>query len=580
MRKFPVLLLSLLLHAPAIAQTLAIENVHLVPLDRDIVLRDHAVIIEQGRIASLVPMGEYDPPPGAERIDGAGGYLVPGLVDTHVHLEEYMDARPEFGDAPVFLRYGITAVFNLRGFPEHLPLRERIEAGRLLAPTLYTSGEFVNEPRVDTPAEAAAEVRAQAAAGYDFIKFREVVDHEVGVLTTRGVDRETFLALHEAARELGIPVLGHAPHGLGLEPVLETGHTLAHVGELVQLHFFPRHPPAGFSIYLVALTTLAAILLGGLIWRLLPRRLPVPGARELTGASALMLLVGGGALALLIMLLPGGLYYGSAALIALMGLHLAALLGIGLRYLWRVLRPRSGEGISMRLGLGLLALCGISAGGFGLAQGLPVALRATSGEMERVAAQLAESGACLGTTLIIYDEFVTLRRTGGETRISPGIADALSPDFRERYRGARAFLAQRHWSDLLTVEGLIPRYDDFTRALAGALHRAGVPLLAGTDAFGFILVPPGPTLHAELEILVEAGLSPYEALRTATVEPARFLGRADEFGMIAPGQRADLVLLAANPLSDIKAIREPLGVMLRGQWLSRATLEEMVATLD
>lgn len=95
--------------------------------------------------------------------------------------------------------------------------------------------------------------------------------------------------------------------------------------------------------------------------------------------------------------------------------------------------------------------------------------------------------------------------------------------------------------------------------LVGELHRAGVPLLAGTDTF-----VPGASLHDELALLVRAGLSPLEALRTATSAPARFLGVADHFGAIAPGMAADLVLLAANPLDDIANTRTLHTVVLGG----------------
>ncbi len=572
MRHLALCLMLLLLPSLAAAQAVAIENVHVITLDDGQALRDHAVLVENGRIAALLPMAGYTPPEGAQRIDGDGGWLIPGLVDTHVHIEEYMGARPDFGDAPVFLRHGITAVFNLRGFPEQLLLRERIAAGELLAPTFYTAGEFVNEPRVNTPDEAAAEVRAQAQAGYDMIKFREVVDHEVGVLTTRGVDLDTFRAVHATARELGIPVLGHAPHGLGLEAALQAGHTFAHMGELVKLHFFPSHSPFAWRPYLYALAGLAALTILALLARPFARDAGPVLARAL---PALLLAAGGFVLAVL--LLPGGYHYGNSTLIALLAVALAALALLGLHAARQA--SRRGGGPVARLGLALTAVCALIAGGFGLAQDFPVAARATPAEMDRIAARLAETGAHVGTTLVLYDELAALQR-GGETRIGADAADALDPEFRDYFARVRGFFSRSAgWRGLFSYEGALARYDDFTRELAGALHRAGVPLLAGTDAFGVGIIPPGRSLHAELEILVEAGLTPYQALRTATVEPARFLGREHEFGRIAPGQRADLVLLAANPLADIRTLAEPRGVMLRGRWLPRDSLDAMLADL-
>lgn len=101
-------------------------------------------------------------------------------------------------------------------------------------------------------------------------------------------------------------------------------------------------------------------------------------------------------------------------------------------------------------------------------------------------------------------------------------------------------------------------------ALVGELHRAGVPLLAGTDTPNGCL-SPGRSLHRELQMLVEAGLTPWEALAAATRNPARYLGRADE-GAIARGKAANLVLLDADPLANIANTVRINRVMLRGRW--------------
>ena len=111
------------------------------------------------------------------------------------------------------------------------------------------------------------------------------------------------------------------------------------------------------------------------------------------------------------------------------------------------------------------------------------------------------------------------------------------------------------------------------------LNRNGVQLLAGTDAMGALLATPGSSLVQELSPLTQSGLTPYEAIRTATVNPATFLEKEHEFGTIAAGKRADLILVARNPLDDVSALNEPLGVMVRGQWFSRERLRELMAEL-
>jgi imidazolonepropionase-like amidohydrolase len=97
--------------------------------------------------------------------------------------------------------------------------------------------------------------------------------------------------------------------------------------------------------------------------------------------------------------------------------------------------------------------------------------------------------------------------------------------------------------------------------IVGIMHKAGVPILPGLDGI------PGVTIHDELRLLVEAGLSPAEALRSATFDSAQYLGVSDSHGRIAPGQFADFLVLAANPLLDIANTRHIVGVVLRGQYL-------------
>ncbi|MDE0005869.1 MAG: amidohydrolase family protein [Rhodospirillaceae bacterium] len=104
------------------------------------------------------------------------------------------------------------------------------------------------------------------------------------------------------------------------------------------------------------------------------------------------------------------------------------------------------------------------------------------------------------------------------------------------------------------------------------MHEEGVGLLLGSDAPQFFNVP-GFSLHNELAYMVDAGLSPYEALHMGTVAPADFFDAEDEFGRIAVGLSADLVLLADNPLEDVGAASRPLGVMVRGRWLDRDALD-------
>jgi imidazolonepropionase-like amidohydrolase len=124
----------------------------------------------------------------------------------------------------------------------------------------------------------------------------------------------------------------------------------------------------------------------------------------------------------------------------------------------------------------------------------------------------------------------------------------------------------------------VRRGNALRKALTRELHDAGAGLLLGTDTPNR-LVTPGFALHEELAHLVDAGLTPYEALGAGTHDAATFLGTADDWGTVQVGRRADLLLLEGNPLESVAHAAHPAGVMLRGQWLSRARLDRMLEDL-
>jgi imidazolonepropionase-like amidohydrolase len=105
-----------------------------------------------------------------------------------------------------------------------------------------------------------------------------------------------------------------------------------------------------------------------------------------------------------------------------------------------------------------------------------------------------------------------------------------------------------------------------------SLQRAGVKLLAGTD-LGIPYAYPGSSLHEELELMVQAGLSPFQALQSATINPARFFKKENEMGSIQKGKRADLVLLNANPLQSIANTKNIHMVFFKGKVFDRNSLD-------
>ena len=120
------------------------------------------------------------------------------------------------------------------------------------------------------------------------------------------------------------------------------------------------------------------------------------------------------------------------------------------------------------------------------------------------------------------------------------------------------------------------RFDEWNASTIARMAQAGVPFMAGTDA-PIRFMTPGISLHAELEQLVRWGLTPMQALEAATIAPARFFGLAGKRGAIAPGMKADLVLLSANPLDDVRNTRKIEAVVKDGKLHDRAALDAMIA---
>jgi imidazolonepropionase-like amidohydrolase len=121
------------------------------------------------------------------------------------------------------------------------------------------------------------------------------------------------------------------------------------------------------------------------------------------------------------------------------------------------------------------------------------------------------------------------------------------------------------------------RFQKFLDIVA-AMQRADVPILAGTDVGNPWLVA-GFSLHDELALFVHAGVTPLAALQAATINAARYLGALDSLGTIAEGKIADLVLLDANPLDDIRNTRRIRAVIVDGRFLTRAALDSLLATV-
>lgn len=173
--------------------------------------------------------------------------------------------------------------------------------------------------------------------------------------------------------------------------------------------------------------------------------------------------------------------------------------------------------------------------------------------------------------------------TASENFILPGDPEELGSRPEMAYMPARTV---RGWVTAKRGMMKAPGYDPelarqfvaYRRQLIKALQDAGAGLLLGSDA-PQILNVPGFSIHRELGLLIDSGLTPAQALSAGTVNAAEFLEQQDVFGSVTEGLAADLVLLEANPLDDISNAQAIIGVMLRGQWFSRTELDEALESI-
>jgi imidazolonepropionase-like amidohydrolase len=185
--------------------------------------------------------------------------------------------------------------------------------------------------------------------------------------------------------------------------------------------------------------------------------------------------------------------------------------------------------------------------------------------------RLAKSGVSVTPTLnmgriLAYLDREDHSRDAGLAYIGPGLRKTYDWRVERAAKSTPQQVAERHKEYELSVR-VLPM-----------LVKAGIPIMAGTDA-GYLnsFNYPGWGLHDELDRYVEAGLTPQQALVTATQTGPRFLGHADRYGSIAAGRAADILILDANPLKSIKATRSINAVVLHGKLLDRAALDVMLA---
>jgi imidazolonepropionase-like amidohydrolase len=197
---------------------------------------------------------------------------------------------------------------------------------------------------------------------------------------------------------------------------------------------------------------------------------------------------------------------------------------------------------------------------------------AETSKMAGLAEATREAGVWNCPTLVVGQKWVQPEEQ--RVLLAQPVVRYIAPAVRDEWNPDSSYLSSFPTEKLAAVQGSHKERLLMTRAL----HRAGARLLLGTDC-GNPFVVAGFSVHEELANLVDAGLTPYEALLTGTRDAAEFVGATGEFGVVATGARADLILTDGNPLQDVGVVAAPAGVMVRGVWLTRDELAERLDRL-
>jgi Amidohydrolase family len=441
---------------------------------------------------------------------------------------------------PLFIANGVLGVRDM-GTPDVgwvVHLRDEVEAGKYLGPHLVVAGRKLDDGLDATKARQA--VRAYKAAGADFVK------------VYGGPDRETYLAIADECKRVGLPFAGHIPLALTAREAIEAGpNSIEHQGGYGKLlegcyDYLPEGaaPPPDTEPQQTARLKEAfnAVLAGHP-----PTDVWTENTRMSLSSAA------------------------DKSELARLNREL------GLVESLIVLRRQPGAA-GVKLAVRARYTKGERTYAFQIDQQGKIEWLADDpdvllpGRLQQLAELLIVRRVWVTPTLIALHNIAVrnelLKNPDPKlVYFHPKLRRRLDPATDSRFRNWKS--TEYDW-----VKRHYAQCAQFTRLL----HKAGVQLLAGTDAVVDYCLP-GFGLHDELALLVQAGLSPAEALRAATLNPAEFLGREKEFGSIAVGKRADLVLLERNPLNDIHNTTSIWGVIRAGQYLDRAELDRMLETV-
>jgi imidazolonepropionase-like amidohydrolase len=502
-----------------LADTTVFTNVNVVPMTSATVLENQSVVIEDGLIAAIGPVEAVNIPDGAKEIDGKGGYLMPGLADMHIHLYGW-DSDP--AHLNLYLAQGTTTIRSVAEHPDMLGWREQVRSGELEGPTIYSSGRVI---------------------------------------------------------------VGNHDNYMGFDlPILALNCALL----------------------------LTPLLLGGLIWLVWrPARRP----RHMLNIAIPLLLISG-----------VGLLLAKPVVFADLMPHLYPEFAHGYlaetpaQAVAEVRRQQQQQVDSVKLYDGLTEETFLAGLAEAKRQGLYVH---THGLDEMELDTLLNSGI---DEIVHVDEFNSFHWNKPTNEVVADFVNGIDPELAfkriphtvelmarneialvsnltadevslQMILNTPAVLARSEYHvvrpeilDIWKTEGrpvtkwihqanYRTKELPFYYTLIKAMNDAGVVITIGTDTAALVEGTIPANIHRELELLVESGLSNFEALQAGTKNAGAIInrmGRDGNFGTMEIGQRADMLLLKENPLENVSHTRNRVGVMTRGKWYTQEQLDKKV----
>jgi len=201
-----------------------IENVNVIPMNEETILKNQRVVIASGKIVSIELNSKKSEFQANLRIDGTDKYLIPGLSEMHYHWRN--NERNIETDFKLLISNGITTARNMGEYngQDHISVRNKINNGQLFGPNYYTTGSYLQADKLQTIKDAIKVVKQHRDKGYDFIKIGD----------GREISKEVYLKVLDEAHIQGIDVIGHAQHNLPLEYSLRM-KSIEHVEEFIYI---------------------------------------------------------------------------------------------------------------------------------------------------------------------------------------------------------------------------------------------------------------------------------------------------------------------------------------------------------